>query len=100
MCPVRNRPVSGLARKGFIKHGTNIGGRGITWTHSYWGEIATGYISADMRVGLYVAHRIHFGFGGKSHSSGSRLAISRDLTRSFPACARFVASGEYGAPIV
>jgi hypothetical protein len=37
-----------LARKGFIKHGTNIGGRGITWTHSYWGEIATGTISADM----------------------------------------------------
>jgi hypothetical protein len=37
-----------LARKGFIKHGTNIGGRGITWTHSYWGEIATGMISADM----------------------------------------------------
>jgi hypothetical protein len=37
-----------LARKGFIKHGTNIGGRGITWTHSYWGEIATGTIRADM----------------------------------------------------
>ena len=37
-----------LARKGFIKHGANIGGRGITWTHSYWGEIATGTISADM----------------------------------------------------
>ena len=37
-----------LARKGFIKHGANIGVRGITWTHSYWGEIATGTISADM----------------------------------------------------
>jgi hypothetical protein len=37
-----------LARKGFVKHGANIGVRGITWTHSYWGEIATGYISADM----------------------------------------------------
>jgi hypothetical protein len=37
-----------LARKGFIKHGTNIGVRGITWTHSYWDEIATGFITADM----------------------------------------------------
>jgi hypothetical protein len=37
-----------LARKGFIKHGADIGVRGITWTHSYWGEIASGTISADM----------------------------------------------------
>jgi hypothetical protein len=37
-----------LARKGFVRHGANIGGRGITWTHSYWGEIASGLISADM----------------------------------------------------
>jgi hypothetical protein len=37
-----------LARRGFIKHGANIGGRGIIWTHSYWGEIASGTISADM----------------------------------------------------
>jgi hypothetical protein len=37
-----------LARKGFIKHGANIGGRGITWTHSYWGDIATGFVTADM----------------------------------------------------
>ena len=37
-----------LLRRGFIKAGANIGGRGITWTHSYWGEIATGIISADM----------------------------------------------------
>ena len=37
-----------LAKKGFIKLGANIGGRGITWTNSYWGEIATGIISADM----------------------------------------------------
>ena len=27
-----------LARKGFIKHGATIGVRGITWTHSYWGD--------------------------------------------------------------
>jgi hypothetical protein len=37
-----------LAKKGFIKLGANIGGRGITWTHSYLGEIASGTISADM----------------------------------------------------
>jgi hypothetical protein len=37
-----------LARRGFIKPGGNIGLRGITWTHSYWGDVATGTISADM----------------------------------------------------
>ena len=37
-----------LARRGFIKFGANIGPRGITWTHSYWGEIATGIVSANM----------------------------------------------------
>src|SRR5712691_7866551 len=37
-----------LARKGFVRHCANIGGRGITWTHSYWGDIATGMISADI----------------------------------------------------
>lgn len=40
--------LSQLARKGFVKWGNSIGPRGITWTHSYWGEIATGIISADM----------------------------------------------------
>ena len=37
-----------LARNGFIKPGANIGSCGIRWTHSYWGEIASGVISADM----------------------------------------------------
>ena len=37
-----------LAQNGFIKRGANNGSRGIRWTHSYWGEIATGTISADM----------------------------------------------------
>jgi len=37
-----------LVRKQFIKPGANIGVRGITWTHSYWGEVAAGMISADM----------------------------------------------------
>ena len=37
-----------LVRNGFIKRGANIGSCGIRWTHSYWGEIASGMISADM----------------------------------------------------
>jgi hypothetical protein len=37
-----------LARQGFVRRGANIGLRGIRWTHSYWGEIATGTVSADM----------------------------------------------------
>src|SRR5437868_4487454 len=37
-----------LARKGFVRRGANIGLRGSTWTHSYWGDVATGVISADM----------------------------------------------------
>ena len=37
-----------LARQGFVRRGANIGSRGIRWTHSYWGEIANGTISADM----------------------------------------------------
>jgi hypothetical protein len=37
-----------LALKDFVKRGANIGGRGITWTHSNWGEIASGLIGADM----------------------------------------------------
>src|SRR5882762_960400 len=40
-----------LARKGFVRLGANIGGRGITWTHSHWGEIASGLITADMSNG-------------------------------------------------
>lgn len=37
-----------LARDGFVKFGSNTGPRGIRWTHSYWGDIASGAISADM----------------------------------------------------
>jgi hypothetical protein len=35
-----------------------------------------------------VRQRIHFGFGGKSHSSGSQSPIRRALIRAFPRCAR------------
>jgi len=37
-----------LRRRGFVMPGANIGAHGITWTHSYWGEIASGTISAGM----------------------------------------------------
>jgi hypothetical protein len=36
-----------LARKRFVRFGSNIGMCGICWTHSYWGEIASGTIRAD-----------------------------------------------------
>src|SRR5690349_17172519 len=37
-----------LARKGFIKFGANIGARGISWSDSRRGVIASGVINADM----------------------------------------------------
>jgi hypothetical protein len=36
-----------LSRTGLIKLGSNIGPRGIRWSNSYWGEIASGIISGD-----------------------------------------------------
>jgi hypothetical protein len=53
--------LNGLAQNGFIKRGANIGSRGIRWTHSYWGEIATGTISADMSGRDGGWFRIQFG---------------------------------------
>src|SRR5262249_4194398 len=37
-----------LARKGYIRFGANIGIGGITSSDSYWGEVASGFITADM----------------------------------------------------
>jgi hypothetical protein len=37
-----------LARKGMIRFGANIGARGIAWSNSHRGEIASGVITADM----------------------------------------------------
>ena len=37
-----------LARRGFVKFGANIGVRGISWTRSYRGQVASGIISAEM----------------------------------------------------
>jgi hypothetical protein len=50
-----------LARKGFIELGANLGARGIAWTHSYWGEVASGTISADMTGQHEGWLRIHLG---------------------------------------
>ena len=40
--------LNALARRGFIKPGKNIGARGISWSNSDLGEIASGVITADM----------------------------------------------------
>jgi hypothetical protein len=37
-----------LARNGFIRPGANIGSRYIRWSHSYWGNVASGVITADL----------------------------------------------------
>lgn len=37
-----------LARSGFVLRGGYSGPVDIRWTHSYWGEIASGTISADL----------------------------------------------------
>jgi hypothetical protein len=50
-----------LARNGFIKLGANIGSCGIRWTHSYWGEVASGVISADMSGHNEGWLRVHLG---------------------------------------
>jgi hypothetical protein len=66
-----------LAQRGLIRRGTRSGPVGISWISSYWGEIASGIITADMsadhegwlgiqlgnldqRIGL-VARPRHFG---------------------------------------
>jgi hypothetical protein len=49
-----------LALNGFIKRGANVGLRGITWTHSYWGDIAVPLRSApsgDRLQHLVAGHR-------------------------------------------
>ncbi len=41
--------INRLARRGFIRPGAATGPVGIAWNSDYWGEIATGTITADMR---------------------------------------------------
>lgn len=40
--------LNNLARLGLVKPGSITASAGIVWTHSYWGEIAHGVISARM----------------------------------------------------
>jgi hypothetical protein len=40
--------LNSLARKGFVQRGRYSGVRGIRWTPSYWGEVASALISADL----------------------------------------------------
>jgi hypothetical protein len=50
-----------LARKGFIKFGANIGARGISWSNSHQGEIASGAITADITDPSHAWFRIATG---------------------------------------
>jgi hypothetical protein len=50
-----------LARKGFIKFGANIGARGISWSNSHRGEIASGIITADMTDSAHAWLRVAMG---------------------------------------
>jgi hypothetical protein len=40
--------LNSLAKNRFVLRGLRTTGRGIKWVHSYWGEVASGTISADM----------------------------------------------------
>jgi hypothetical protein len=40
--------LSSLAKRGFVRPGAYTGPVGIGWTSNYWGEIASGIITADM----------------------------------------------------
>ena len=50
-----------LARKGLIKFGANTGARGISWSNSHRGEIASGVITADMTDPSHAWFRIAVG---------------------------------------
>jgi hypothetical protein len=50
-----------LARKGIIKLGAHIGARGISWSNSHRGEIASGVITADMTDPSHAWFRIAIG---------------------------------------
>ena len=50
-----------LARKGFIKFGTDIGARRISWSNSHQRVIASGVISADMTKSTNAWFRIAIG---------------------------------------
>jgi hypothetical protein len=55
--------INRLARRGFIRPGAAAGPVGITWTSDYWGQLASGTITADMsgEDGPYGWFRIKIG---------------------------------------
>jgi hypothetical protein len=50
-----------LARRGFIKFGTNSGPRRISWTNSHQGQVASGVVSAEMTDPNHAWFRIAIG---------------------------------------
>lgn len=50
-----------LTQKKFIQRGAHIPPVGIAWTHSYWGEVASGLISAEMSAPPAGWLRVEFG---------------------------------------
>ena len=40
--------INSLARRGFLRPGAATGPVGIRWTNNYWGDTATGLITADL----------------------------------------------------
>ena len=61
-----------LARKGFIKFGASIGARGISWSNSHRGEIASGVIIADMTDPSHAWFRIAIGLFAQQITLASR----------------------------
>ena len=53
--------LNNLARRGFIRPGAAIGPVCIQWTNSYWGALATGNITADLRGEVEGWFRIQIG---------------------------------------
>jgi hypothetical protein len=69
-----------LARDGFVRFGSNIGGRGIRWVNSYWGEVASGTIDADM--GTDGSGWLRIRLGGLDQLINLTLPLSLRLCRS------------------
>lgn len=58
-----------LARRRFIRPGATTGPVGIQWMNSYWGDIATGIITADMSGDVEGWFRIQIDGGADQHIS-------------------------------
>jgi hypothetical protein len=94
-----------LARNGFVQFGADTGFRGIRWTHSCWGEIANGSITADMSDPAEAWLRVEIGslvqlitlvsrprhFGGRQWFAQRRIVL-RPSSGSLPALKDFAAA--------